>query len=77
MLNETLSASDVVSEVFRESNDVCEVIECGEKVLMVSHTALFLENAIGIPQSLRDRQEPRQRRNDHAESEFCQLRWCE
>ncbi|MEY4251651.1 MAG: hypothetical protein RL691_532, partial [Actinomycetota bacterium] len=47
MLNETLSACDVVSEVFREPDDVCEVIERGKKVLMVSHTALFLKHAIG------------------------------
>ena len=52
MLKETLSASDVVGEVFRKANDVCEVIEWGEQVLMVAHSALSVQNPIGIPQSL-------------------------
>ena len=49
MLKETLSASDVVGEVFRKPNDVCEVIEWGEQVLVVAHSAPSAKNAIGIP----------------------------
>ena len=63
-----LAVFGVVSEVFWQSNNVGEVIECRNGRKMVSQSAERLQSLICLAQCFRGREQPRQWGHDESEA---------
>jgi hypothetical protein len=69
-----LAVFGVVSEVFWQSDNVGEVVECRDSRKMVSQSAKRLQSLICVAQRFCGREQPRQWRHDEREPSIGQFR---